>query len=288
MKTIMVFGATGLLGAYISLHFHGKGWKVIAVGRRKSDNGFFAGYGIPYYSVDIIMKDEFGKLPKDHIDVVAHFAGDLPASMEGYDGIRYIDSILKGTYNVLQFMHENGIPKIIFPQSLFDISYLFGSKTPIPADSVRKAPLEGDHAMYVVCKNAAVDVIEHFYKVWGIKRFILRLSRVYAYHPNPYTYREGNKVMVSDRLLMKWAEEGKPIAIWGEPDRLLETCAMPDFLQIVEKCADSGLDGGLYNIGSGGSTLTSVFMVSWMYFPLLVVSLLFLMRPKNNRHDNSY
>lgn len=197
MKTIMVFGATGLLGAYISLHFHGKGWKVIAVGRRKSDNGFFAGYGIPYYSVDIIMKDEFGKLPKDHIDVVAHFAGDLPASMEGYDGIRYIDSILKGTYNVLQFMHENGIPKIIFPQSLFDISYLFGSKTPIPADSVRKAPLEGDHAMYVVCKNAAVDVIEHFYKVWGIKRFILRLSRVYAYHPNPYTYREGNKVMVS-------------------------------------------------------------------------------------------
>lgn len=143
MKTIMVFGATGLLGAYISLHFHGKGWKVIAVGRRKSDNGFFAGYGIPYYSVDIIMKDEFGKLPKDHIDVVAHFAGDLPASMEGYDGIRYIDSILKGTYNVLQFMHENGIPKIIFPQSLFDISYLFGSKTPIPADSVRKAPLEG-------------------------------------------------------------------------------------------------------------------------------------------------
>ena len=28
------------------------------------------------------MKDEFGKLPKDHIDVVAHFAGDLPASME--------------------------------------------------------------------------------------------------------------------------------------------------------------------------------------------------------------
>lgn len=128
MKTIMVFGATGLLGAYISLHFHGKGWKVIAVGRRKSDNGFFAGYGIPYYSVDIIMKDEFGKLPKDHIDVVAHFAGDLPASMEGYDGIRYIDSILKGTYNVLQFMHENGIPKIIFPQSLFDISYLFGRR----------------------------------------------------------------------------------------------------------------------------------------------------------------
>lgn len=164
MKTIMVFGATGLLGAYISLHFHGKGWKVIAVGRRKSDNGFFAGYGIPYYSVDIIMKDEFGKLPKDHIDVVAHFAGDLPASMEGYDGIRYIDSILKGTYNVLQFMHENGIPKIIFPQSLFDISYLFGSKTPIPADSVRKAPLEGDLRCMLFAKMPLLTSLNIFIK----------------------------------------------------------------------------------------------------------------------------
>lgn len=40
MKTILIFGATGTLGAYISLHFHGLGYKVIAVGHRKSDNGF--------------------------------------------------------------------------------------------------------------------------------------------------------------------------------------------------------------------------------------------------------
>ena len=44
MKTILIFGATGTLGAYISLHFHGLGYKVIAVGHRKSDNGFFADY----------------------------------------------------------------------------------------------------------------------------------------------------------------------------------------------------------------------------------------------------
>ena len=49
MKTILIFGATGTLGAYISLHFHGLGYKVIAVGHRKSDNGFFADYNIPYY-----------------------------------------------------------------------------------------------------------------------------------------------------------------------------------------------------------------------------------------------
>ena len=150
MKTILIFGATGTLGAYISLHFHKIGYNVIAVGHRKNDNGFFADYNIPYYSVDITNPEEFKKLPKGNIDVVAHFAGALPASMEGYNGTLYIDSIVKGTYNVLEFMRENNIPKIIFLQSLFDISYIFGTKTPIPADSEMKAPLDGDHAMYVI------------------------------------------------------------------------------------------------------------------------------------------
>lgn len=255
MKTILIFGATGTLGAYISLHFHKLECKVIAVGHRASDNGFFADYNIPYYSVDITKAEEFEKLPTDHIDLVAHFAGALPASMKGYDASLYIDSIMKGTYNVLEFMRKNHIPKIIFPQSLFDVSYLFGSTTPIPADAEMKAPLEGDHAMYVIAKIAAVQMIEHYHSVYGIKRFILRLSRVYVYHPNPYTYTDGKKVMVSDRLLMQKAENGEPIEIWGDPNRLLETCCVEDFLQIVEKCAASPLEGGLYNIGSGGSTL---------------------------------
>ncbi len=255
MKTILVLGATGTLGAYIALHFKEKGYNVIATGHRRSDNGFFKNHGIEYYTVDISKAEDFDKLPLSGIDVVADFAGALPASMKGYDATLYIESIFKGTYNVLEYMRKANIPKIIFPESLFDISYLFGSKQPIPADSERKAPLTGDHAMYVIAKMAAVETILHYQAVYGIKTFILRLSRVYTYHPNPYTYTDGEKVMVSDRFLIKKAEKGEPLEIWGDPDRLLETCAMPDFLQIVEKCVESDKSGGVYNIGSYGSTL---------------------------------
>ena len=255
MKTILVLGATGTLGAYITLHFKDKGYKVIAVGHRKNDNGFFSDHGIDYYSVDISKRQDFEKLPQSGIDIVADFAGALPASMKGYDANLYIDSIFKGTYNVLEYMRKTRIERIIFPESLFDISYLFGSKTPISADAERKAPLTGDHAMYVIAKMAAVDTICHYQAMYGIKAFILRLSRVYTYHPNPYTYTDGEKVMISDRYLIKKAEKGEPLEIWGDPNRLLETCAMPDFLQIVEKCVESDKEGGIYNIGSGGSTL---------------------------------
>lgn len=255
MKTILVLGATGTLGAYITLHFKDKGYEVIAAGHRKSDNGFFGEHGMEYYSIDISKAEDFKKLPQSGIDVVADFAGALPASMKGYDANLYIDSVMKGTYNVLEYMRKTKIPRIIFPESLFDISYLFGSKIPIPPDSERKAPLSGDHAMYVICKIAAVETILHYQEVYGITPFILRLSRVYTYHPNPYTFTDGEKVMVSDRYLIKRAEKGEPLEIWGDPDRLLETCAMPDFLQIVEKCVESDGEGGIYNIGSGGSTL---------------------------------
>ena len=255
MKNILVLGATGTLGAYISLHLKKKGYNVIAAGHRKSDNGFFEDHGIKYYSIDIADKSSFDILPQHGIDVVADFAGALPASMKGYNASLYIDTIFKGTHNVLEYMRQTAIPRIIFPESLFDISYLFGSPVPISADAERRAPLTGDHAMYVIAKMAAVDTIQHYHSAYGIEDFILRLSRVYTYHPNPYTFTDGEKVMISDRYLIKRAEKGEPLEIWGDPGRILETCAMPDFLQIIERCIESNRSSGFYNIGSGGSTL---------------------------------
>lgn len=254
-KRILVFGATGTLGAHLATYLKGKGYDVIAAGHRKSDNGFFSDHGIPYCSVDIADPEEFRKLPQSDIYAVLHFAGALPASMKGYDASLYVSSIVQGTLNVLEYTRQVKADRIVFPQSLFDISYLFGSKVPIPADSLRKAPLDGDHAVYVIAKNAAVDLIEHYHARYGIKRFIFRLSRIYMYHPNPYTYTDGEKTLISDRFLIYRAMKGEDIELWGDPDRLLETICVKDFLQIIEKSLSARTDGGIYNVGSGGSTL---------------------------------
>ena len=253
-KRIIVFGATGGLGAHISTYLKKKGYEIVAVGHRTDDNGFFQDYDIPYCSVNIEKTADFEKLPKEDVFAVIHFAGILPAVMKGFDASVYVQSIVQGTLNVLEYARKVGAERFVFPQTLFDVQYLFGSKVPIPADSLRKVP-EGDHWMYVIAKNAAVDMIEHYYLEYGIKRYILRLSRIYMYHPNPYTYTDGKKVMVSDRLLIYKAMNGEPIEIWGDPNRLLETICIEDFLQIVEKTLIADTDGGIYNVGSGGSTL---------------------------------
>lgn len=54
MKKIVVFGATGNLGAYISVHMKEQGYDVIAVGHRKNDNNFFADRGMS--STALILK----------------------------------------------------------------------------------------------------------------------------------------------------------------------------------------------------------------------------------------
>ena len=254
MKRVIVFGATGNLGANISIYLHNIGYEVIAVGHRKNDNGFFADHGMKYYSVDIEKESDFKILPVDNIYAVLHFAGVLPAVMEGFSATPYIQSIIQGTLNVLEYTRTVGADRIIFPQTLFDIHHLFGSKTPIPADSQRQVP-EGDHWMYVIAKNAACDMIEHYYNNFGIKRFIFRLSRIYLYHPNPYTFTDGKKVLVSDRALIYKAIKGEPIEVWGDPYRVLETISIYDFLRIIEKALVAVVDGGIYNVGSGGTTL---------------------------------
>ena len=91
MDTIVIFGATGSVGVYTALFLKKKGYNISAVGQRKSDNGFFAEYDIPYYSVNIANKNDFNILPVSGVDQVLHFAGAMPARMQGYDPYQYHD-----------------------------------------------------------------------------------------------------------------------------------------------------------------------------------------------------
>ena len=155
---VLIFGATGTVGAYVSVFLRHQGYEVVAVGRRKSDNGFFSDYGIPYYSVDLRDPGAFRALPKD-VDVVLHFAGAMPARMSNYNPYEYIDSIIVGTLNVLEYMRSIHCRKIVFTQSIADVIYKFGTLDPIDDDTERRFPLATDHSVYSISKNSAVNLI---------------------------------------------------------------------------------------------------------------------------------
>jgi UDP-glucose 4-epimerase len=250
-KTIILFGATGTVGVYTAMDLISAGYNVVAVGHRKSDNGFFENEGANYFSVDISRKDDFNKLPKSDIFAVIHFAGSMPARMQIYNPQEYIDSIITGTLNVLDYVKETGVNRIIYAQSISDIAYACGSTNPIDPDIESRFPLNDDHSIYSICKNTAVNLIEHYYYKYGIKRFILRLPNIYLYHPNPYYYVDNIKKWQSYRLIIEKARKGDPIEIWGDPTRLRDIVYVKDLTQIVVNSLKVNVEGGMYNVGTG-------------------------------------
>ena len=101
-KKVIVFGATGTLGAHITTHLQQKGYQVYAVGHRKSDNGFFGDYNVPYYSLDIENMEQFRRLPQSGINTVLHFAGVAVATYPVVENVvRFVSSNTRLFFDVI-------------------------------------------------------------------------------------------------------------------------------------------------------------------------------------------
>lgn len=257
MKRVLVFGATGTVGAYTCLHLKSLGYSsVVAIGHRTSDNGFFALHGMEYYSVDVCNKSDFLKLPTDNIACIVHLCGLLPARMKGYEPQRYVDVNITGTLNILEYAQNVQVRKFIYSQSIADVAYLCGSKKPIPADVEERFPLNNDHSVYSITKTAAVNLIKHYSLIVGFQYYILRFPNIYLYHPNPMYYVDGKEQWQGYRKLIHMAQRSEPITVWGDPNKVRDIVYVKDCTQIIERCISSNAESGTYNVGTGiGTTM---------------------------------
>lgn len=246
---IIVFGATGGIGAYTIMHLLDiNKYELVAVGHRHSDNGFFENKGIPYYSIDIADYNTFSCLPKEDILAVVNMAGVLPAVK--YDPRLFVSSFTLGQLNVLEYMREVGCKKIIYAQTPADLWYLQNTTDPMPADAQRSFPPSTDHSIYTIAKNAAIDITQYYYNTFGIQWYALRFFNVYMFNPNPFYYVDGIKKWIAFRLLIEKAKRGEDIEVWGDPTRSKEMVYVKDVAQLIFQCIEDKEHGGIYNVGS--------------------------------------
>ncbi|MGL5414433.1 MAG: NAD-dependent epimerase/dehydratase family protein [Clostridium sp.] len=253
MKKIIIFGATGNTGAYLTEYLIDKlkEFEIIAVGRKKT-NFFNEKYNIQYFSVDIKNKDEFDKLPTKNIYAIINLAAVLPAYMEGYNPGEYIETNIVGAFNVLEFAKKVNADRIIYPQSEGDLSEYWGKEKIIKPYMERKFSFKGDHALYVISKNTAVDMIKHYSEEYGIKGFIFRCPTIYAYTPNKYFYVNGEKKVLAYRYLMEKAIKGEDIEMWGDSTKAKDIVYVRDFCQMIYKALlVEGIEYAIYNVGTG-------------------------------------
>lgn len=253
MKKIIIFGSTGNVGSYLTKYAHEffdpNEYEVIAVGRRQT--GVFENMGISYRSVDITKPEDFDVLPSEDVHAVMLLAAQIPSYMNEYNPKLYLDSIVMGAFNVLEYCRKVNADRIIFTTTVFDVSLTAKPGVILKPDIPLNFSYKGDHAMYVIAKNTAVELIEHYHQEYGIKKFVFRLPTIYSYSPYHYYFPNGVKTKRPVYTMIERAMAAQPLEVWGDPSYAKDMVHVYDFSQELCLAALADRKDGFYNIGTG-------------------------------------
>lgn len=256
MKKIVVFGATGNIGAYFTdycaKHLNASEYEVIAVGRKNTT--FFEEHGIKYCRVDITKAGDFDNLPKGGVYAVVNFAGLLPAYFKDNDPYKYIDTNITGGVRILEYARSNKADRVLYTQSWAEQGGYWGESEVLSPKMPKKLIYTGDHAFYVITKSMIVETMEHYKQEYGVKNFVFRLPNVYLYSPEKEYYVDGIARPIGYRYMIDRASRGEDIEMWGNPDAFKDILYVKDLCQMMYKALYASVDGGTYNAGTGVKT----------------------------------
>lgn len=246
-KRVVVLGATGQLGAYSAKRLIDSGYNVVAVGRRENDCGFWKSVGAEYIGgFELSLPEVYSKLPTSDVDAVVHLAGAMPAHA-GMSSLPYVRSIVDGMVNVCEWMKCAGCRRIVFNTTPSDVAQHF-SKAPVPENASRSFPRNGgDHAIYAIAKNAAVDILTHYQIAEKFQPCVFRHMTVYGWHPNQYYYCNGGKHILPYRQIINAVVAGGPVEVWGDRAVRKELLYIKDFTSAIERAVATDVCG-LFNL----------------------------------------
>ncbi len=244
------------MGAYLTDYLYSKidnsQYEIIAVGRKNTK--FFENRGIEYFRVDITNSNDFERLPKKDVYAVVNMAGVLPAYLESFDPIVYIDTNITGGVRILEYARETGADRFLYTQTWSEQGGWWGKTDVLSPSLPRKLIYTGDHAFYAITKTMIVETMEHYKQEFGLKNFVFRLPNVYLYHPNSFYYVNGKKKITAYRYMIERATAGEPIELWGDPKAFKDILYVKDLCQMMYKALFAEVNGGTYNAGTGIKT----------------------------------
>lgn len=254
-KRIIVFGATGYIGAYFIDYCRdnlSSEFELVAVGRRKLD--WFQKEGINTVKVDVCNDEDFLSLPDENVYAIVNLTGILPAYAKEYDPFAYVDTNIKGSLRILEYARRVGADRVLYTQTWAEQAGYWGKTDVLDPDMPRKLLFTGDHAFYSITKSMIVDTMEYYKQEYGVKNFVFRLPNVYMYAPN-LTYKvDGVDKKIGYRYMIDQASKGRDLELWGDPNAFKDILYIKDLCQMMYKAMFVNLDGGTYNAGTGIKT----------------------------------
>lgn len=243
---ILIVGATGYVGRYLSVYLHEKGYDILALGRSKKIKPFFEENHIPFQYFDMNDEASFHSLPKQDVDAIVCLSACLAEHETPVERFFEVNTI--GVYKLLEFARQNQIKKFILTSShkvYNDIDKAIISEE----DGIS---FKGDHSPYIISKIAAENFVQYYHKDFGIDGIVLRLTGVHGYGEilgflnSDGSYKKSTFEIFFERIL-----EGKKIEVWGDQTIVRDHIYIKDVLSAIECAIKVNSVSGIFNIATG-------------------------------------
>lgn len=244
MKTVVITGCAGLLGAHLSRHLLDKGYRVIGIDDLSGGYTDYLPQGFlpeqfEFWPID--LSDKFASKPLDHIfdnnDVVAcyHFAAYAAEGLSPFiRHFNYTNNVLSSVNIINQCIKHNA--KLIFTSSMA----VYGDQEAPFRESQQPAPIDP----YGVAKYAVEQDIKIAHDQHGLDYTIIRPHNVIGIYQNIWD-RYRNVVGIFIRKVI----DGEPMLIYGDGE---QTRAFSDikyylepFEHLMHRC-----NGYTFNMGA--------------------------------------
>ena len=275
---IIVIGASSFIGVYTVEELMNQGCKVLVTGRNNKFREHYKSLGVEYINLDLTIKGDFKKLPTKGVEGIILLAGLLPANApvnldETENAADYFEINTIGTINLLEYCRINSIKKVISTSSYADVYNSWSGERALTEKEPRGFQYSGDHAVYVISKNAASDVMEYYNQQHEMSNAVFRLPPVYGVGPHGSLYVNGKYLKSGLQIFIDKAINGEDITIFGDKSLSRDVVYVKDVAHAFYLAMKSDKTYGLYNITSGkGVTLQK---------QAEIISKLFAFTPKN-------
>lgn len=244
MKTVLVTGAAGFIGAWTARALVERGDRVIGLDnfnsyynpRLKRDRVKALIPGVPIRRVDIADAAALRRvLRHDRVDQICHLGAQAGVRYSITHPLVYEKSNILGTLNLLEWARERGVGTFVFASS----SSVYGDnkKVPFSVDDRVDSPV----SLYAATKRANELTAHVYHHLYGIHCTGLRFFTVYGPWGRPdMAYFSFTKAVL----------EGKPIDVFNRGRMKRDFTYISDIVSGVLGALDRNDLWGIYNLGN--------------------------------------
>lgn len=240
MSNILVTGVAGFIGSEIAKELLLLSHEVYGVDDLSNGYKKNIPQGVNFIETDLSKPSSLKKIPKD-IDVVFHLSGQSSGEVSFEDPIQDLKKNTHSTLNLISFIKENSIQKIVYASSMS----VYGN--------VEDSPIKENHPLAPLsCYGVGKLSSENYLRIMLPKTnvVVMRMFNVYGPGQDLKNLKQG---MVS--IYLSQAINTGTIEVKGSLERWRDFIFIDDVVAAWVKALNTDLIGhNIFNLGSGRKT----------------------------------